>query len=1037
MKGLNLSEWALTHRSMVLFLTVVALFAGVQSYRSLGRAEDPNYTLHMMVVRTQWPGATAEQVREQVTTLVERRVAEVPGVLYTKSMSRAGESTVWITIHDYLRGQEIAEAWRHVRRKLSDISREFPTGVIGPFPNDEFGDVHIRQYALTGDGYGMGALRDEADRMARSLARVTDVKKVELIGVQDEKIYIEVSPTRLTAMGLVPQQIFDALQRQNAIAPAGHVETLHDRLRLRVSGGYDRVEALRQTDLSLAGRPYRLGDIADVRRGLADPPQPRMRVGGPDGGIDAVGLGVVMVRGGNVLALGQNLDAAMAELERHLPVGIDVHVVADQPKIAAISFDLFMRSLAEAVLIVLAVSFLSLGLRTGAVVALSIPLVLALTFAFMNAAGIDLHRVSLGALIISLGLLVDDAIIAVEMMVVKMEQGMDRFRAATFAYTSTAFPMLTGTLITAAAFSPIGFARSSTGEYAGAIFWVVMIALVTSWFVAVIFTPWIGSLLLDPKKLMAKAAAHGGDPYQHPMYLRIRRIVVWCVRHRWWVIGATVASFALSIVVFNTVVQKQFFPPASRTELLVDLALPQGASLRATEADVHRLEALLKGDPRVASYSAYVGSGASRFFLSLDQQMPADNFAQFVVVAHSIEDRRALHDALKATFAAADGSWSHLRTRVVGLENGPPVGYPVQFRISGEDIATVRAGAEKIAAVMRGHPHLRDVNFDWYEQAKSMRIEINQARARALGVNSQDVALSLQAWLVGTTVTQFRENDKQIDIMWRAPPSEARSLDRLPDLDIATANGRHVSLAQVARLVPQLEDGLIYQRNRLPTITVRADIVGMQPNTASMQIFPQLAAVRDSLPAGYLVEMGGMIEESGKGEVGLKAVVPYSMAVVVTLLMMQLQSMSRTLLVLLSAPLGMIGVSLALVVSGQPYGFVANLGVLALMGMILRNSVILVDQIEQDEQAGKSTWDAIIDSTVRRFRPIVLTALAAVLAMIPLVRQIFWGPMATAIMGGLVVATVLTCLFLPALYAAWYRVRPDTHAPASAVPPPL
>ena len=1019
MSGINLSDWALRHRSMVFFLTLVSLLAGIQAYRSLGRAEDPNFTMRLMVVRTLWPGATANEVREQVSTPLERRLVEIPGVHYVKSMSKAGDSFVYVFLQEHMGPDETAEAWRHVRRKLDDMARSLPAGIVGPFPNDEFGDVQIRIYALTGDGFGMGQLHDAADKMARALSRVADVKKVELIGVQDEKIFIEVSPARLAAMGLAPTQIFDALQRQNAVVPAGHVETASDRVRLRVTGAFDSVDSLHDADLVMGGKHYRLGDIAAVHRGLSDPPQPRMRVAGQD----AVGLGVVMVRGGDVLALGRNLDTELDRLKVNLPVGIDLHTVADQPRVVRTSFDLFIRSLIEAIVIVLAVSFLSLGLRTGAVVALSIPLVLALTFVFMEILHIDLHRVSLGALIISLGLLVDDAIIAVEMMVVKMEQGWDRAKAATFAYTSTAFPMLTGTLITAAAFSPIGFARSSTGEYAGAIFWVVMIALVTSWFVAVIFTPYIGYRLLDPAKLAAKAAAHGGNPYDRPLYRRIRTIVEWCVRRRWLVIGATLVAFVASLVAFNTLVQKQFFPPANRTELLIDVALPQGASLRATETEAKRVEALLTDDERVESYSSYIGSGITRFFLSLDQQMANDNFAQLVVVTRSVEARESLRASLKATFADTNGSWSHVRTRMTGLENGPPVGYPVQFRISGEDIATVRAGAESMATIMRAHANLRDVNFDWFEQAKSVRVEIDQARARALGVNTQDVALTLQAWLVGATVTQYRENDKQIDVVWRAPVAEVRSLDRLPDLDLLTSNGRHVPLAQVARLVPQLEDGLIWQRNRLPTITVRADVVGMQAPAASTQLNPQFDQLRASLPPGFLIEMGGMIEEAGKGEGALKRIVPYSVLAIITLLMMQLQSISRTVLVLLSAPLGMIGVTIAMLISGLPYGFVANLGVLALVGMILRNSVILVDQIDQDEKAGKSTWNAIIDSTVRRFRPIVLTAMAAVLAMIPLVRQIFWGPMAAAIMGGLVVATLLTCLFLPALYAAWYRVK--------------
>jgi multidrug efflux pump len=820
--------------------------------------------------------------------------------------------------------------------------------------------------------------------------------------------------------------VFDALQRQNAVAPAGHVETETDRVRLRVSGPFDSVDALRETTLAVGGRNIRLGDIARVTRGLADPPQPRMRVAGRE----AIGLGIVMAKGGNVIALGENLAATMARLQQDLPVGMDVHVVFDQPEIVKTSLNLFVRTLGEAMIIVLAVSFLSLGWRTGTVVALSIPLVLAMTFLAMKVFGIDLQRISLGALVISLGLLVDDAIIAAEMMVVKMEQGWDRFKAATFAYTSTAFPMLTGTLITAAGFTPVGFAKSGAGEYTISIFQVVTIALLVSWIVAVVFTPWLGYKLLDPVKLREIGEKHGGDIYDSPFYQRFRALVVWCLRHRWLVIFATIAVFALSLVAFNKGVQKQFFPAASRPEVMVDIWLPQGASLKATEREVKRVEALIDKDPGIESWSSYIGNGAPRFFLSLDQQLFADNFGQMVIVTKGLKEREEVKNKLEAAFDAADGSWSHLRLRVVRLENGPPVGYPVQFRILGEDLAALRDGAESISTVMRAHPNLRNVNFDWNDRVKSVRVEIDQARARALGVSSQDVALTLQGWLVGATVTQFRENDQLIDVVWRAGAdggADPRSLQRLPDLDIVAASGRHIPLAQVARLVPVLEEGLIWRRDRLPTITVRADVVGnLQPQAVSAQIDLQLATLKSKLPPGFRIELGGSTEESAKGENSIKAAVPLMIVGVITLLMIQLQSISRTIMVLLTAPLGLIGVTLALLVFQVPYGFVANLGVIALMGMILRNSVILVDQIEQDEQSGKSEWEAIVGSTVRRFRPITLTAAAAVLAMIPLTRQVFWGPMAVAIMGGLIIATVLTCLFLPALYAAWFRVKEPT-----------
>jgi multidrug efflux pump len=1010
----------------------------VISFFSLGRAEDPDFTFKVMVVRTLWPGATAQQVEQQLTERIEKKLAETPWVDVLRTASKPGESLTIVILKDFTPKTEVPEAWRQVRKKLDDIRHTLPAGVQGPFPNDEFGDVQIKIFALTSrddkTGYTMGDLRREADKLARELRRVPDVKKIELIGVQDEKIYIDVSPARLAAMGLVPTQVFDALQRQNAVAPAGHVETESDRVRLRVTGAFDSVDAIRETMLAFGGRSFRLGDIARVSRGLADPPQPRMRFGGRD----AVGIGVVMARGGNVIDLGENLSKTMNQLQQDLPVGMDVQVVFDQPQIVKTSLNLFVSTLGEAMAIVLAVSFLSLGWRTGTVVALSIPLVLAMTFLAMKLFGIDLQRISLGALVISLGLLVDDAIIAAEMMVVKMEQGWDRFKAATFAYTSTAFPMLTGTLITAAGFTPVGFAKSGAGEYTISIFQVVTISLLVSWIVAVVFTPWLGYKLLDPVKLRAIAEKHGGDIYNSPFYRRFRALVVWCLRHRWLVIIATIGIFVLSLVAFNKGVQKQFFPAASRPEVMIDIWLPQGASLKATEREVKRVETLLANDERIASWSSYIGNGAPRFFLSLDQQLFADNFGQMVIVTKGLKEREEVKNRLEAAFDAPDGSWSHLRLRVVRLENGPPVGYPVQFRVLGEDLLALRDNAEGIAAVMRAHPNLRNVNFDWNDRVKSVRVEIDQSRARALGVSSQDVALTLQGWLVGATVTQFRENDQLIDVVWRADggrqgDADPRTLTRLPDLDLVTAGGRHVPLAQVARLVPVLEEGLIWRRDRLPTITVRADAVGaMQPQAISAQIDEQLIELRAKLPPGFRIDLGGSTEESAKGENSIKAVVPLMIVGVITLLMMQLQSISRTFLVFLTAPLGLIGVTLALLIFQVPYGFVANLGVIALMGMILRNSVILVDQIEQDEQAGKSEWEAIVGSTVRRFRPIVLTAGAAILAMIPLTRQVFWGPMAVAIMGGLIVATVLTCLFLPALYAAWFRVKEPVAESAAA-----
>ena len=1019
MKGPNLSAWALTHQQMVLYLIIVLTAAGVISYFNLGRAEDPDFTFKVMAVRTLWPGATAQEVEQELTERIEKKLQETAWVDVLRSASKPGESMVFVMLKDYTPKQEVPEAWRQVRKKLDDIHHTLPAGVQGPFPNEEFGDVQINVYALTGDGFDLADLRRHADKMALELRRVPDVKRVELIGVQDEKIYLDAQPARLASLGVTQAQIGAALQQQNALAPAGFVDTRTDRIWMRVDGGFGSVEQIRNTDLLVNGRHLRLGDIVRVSRGLSEPARPKMRVNGQP----AIGLGIVMEKGGNVIGLGENLTAAMQKIKAALPVGIDVHVVANQPEVVKGSISLFQDSLAEAILIVLAVSFLSLGWRTGTVVALSIPLVLAITFFTMKVFGIDLQRISLGALVIALGLLVDDAIIAVEMMVVKMEQGWDRFQAATFAYTSTAFPMLTGTLITAAAFTPVGFSKSAASEYTFSIFAVVTIALLVSWLVAVLFTPYLGYKLLDPAKLIANAQRHGADIYDTPFYRRFRALLVWCLKNRWKVIGGTVLLFVLSIVAFNKGVQKQFFPSSSRLELMIDIWLPQGASLKASEHETLRIEQLLKNDEAVANYSCYVGNSVPRFFLSLDVKLYSDNYAQCVILTKDFKAREALKHRLETIFTSADGGFSHIHPHVVRLENGPPVGYPVQFRVSGADVEQVRLIAEKVSALMRENPHLQDVSYDWNEKVKSVRIVVDQDKARALGTSSRDISQAMQGWLSGVALTQYREDDQLIDVVWRG---DTRSLDRLDELDIPLVNGRHVPLSQVAHLVPVLEEAIIWRRNRLPTMTVLADMADKtQPSTASRLLDAQLEAVRAGLPAGYYIEMGGSVEESAKGEKAIMAVMPLMLLGVITLLMVQLQSISRTIIVLLTAPLGLIGVTAALLVFQVPFGFVANLGFIALAGMIMRNSVILVDQIRQDEAEGKTRWESVIGSTVRRFRPIMLTAAAAILAMIPLTRQVFWGPMAVTIMGGLVVATMLTCLFLPALYAAWFKIQEE------------
>ncbi len=1015
----NLSAWALKNRQIVLYIMLLLGIVGAISYTKLGQSEDPPFTFKAMVIRTNWPGASAEEVSRQVTERIEKKLMETGEYDKIISFSRPGESQVTFLARDSMHSNEIPELWYQVRKKVSDIRHTLPQGIQGPFFNDEFGTTFGNIYALTGEGFDYAVLKDYADRIQLQLQRVKDVGKVELLGLQDEKIWIELSNTKAATLGLPLAAVQQALEEQNAVAAAGFFETASDRVQLRVSGRFDSVKEIRDFPIRVGDRTFRIGDVADVHRGFNDPPAPRMRFMGEN----AIGLAVSMKAGGDILILGQALEGEFARLQETLPAGMQLRKVSDQPAAVKTGVGEFVRVLTEALIIVLLVSFFSLGLRTGLVVALSIPLVLAMTFAAMYYLGIGLHKISLGALVLALGLLVDDAIIAVEMMAIKMEQGYDRLKAASYAWTSTAFPMLTGTLITAAGFLPIATAQSGTGEYTRSIFQVVTIALLVSWIAAVVFVPYLGDRLL-PDLAKRHAEKHGGsgahDPYATPFYQRVRRVVEWCVRRRKTVIVLTLVAFVAAIAMFRFVPQ-QFFPASGRLELMVDLKLGEGSSLSNTEAEVARLEKMIKEHSGVDNYVAYVGTGSPRFYLPLDQQLPAASFAQFVVLAKTIEDREALRSWLIQTL---NDEFPSLRTRVSRLENGPPVGYPVQFRVSGEHIDEVRAYARKVADKVRENPHVVNVHLDWEEPSKVVRLNIDQDRARALGVSTADLSRFLQSSLTGSTVSQFREDNELIDILLRGTPRERQELALLPSLAVPTDSGKSVPLSQIATLEYGFEEGIIWHRNRLPTVTVRADIYDKSlPASLVTQILPTLEPVRAELPNGYLLDVGGTVEDSARGQKSVNAGVPLFIVVVLTLLMLQLKSFSRTAMVFLTAPLGLIGVTLFLLVFRQPFGFVAMLGTIALSGMIMRNSVILVDQIEQDIAAGLDKWHAIIEATVRRFRPIVLTALAAVLAMIPLSRSVFFGPMAVAIMGGLIVATALTLLFLPALYAAWFRVK--------------
>ncbi|WP_427911783.1 efflux RND transporter permease subunit [Ramlibacter sp. MMS24-I3-19] len=1042
--GFNLSRWALEHPALTRYLMVVLMVLGLAAYFQLGQDEDPPFTFRAMVVRTYWPGATAQQVAEQVTDKVERTLQEVPYADKIRSYSKPGESQIIFQIKDSSKPGDVPNVWYTVRKKIGDIRATLPAGVQGPFFNDDFGDVYGVIYALEGDGFSYAELKTFADDVRQQLLRVQDVAKVELFGVQDEKLYVEISQKRLAQLGLDMQQVLAQLGQQNAVESAGAVQTPLDVVQVRVGGQFQAVDQLAAMPVrGSSGNQLRLGDIADIHRGYVDPPQVKVRHDGKE----VIALGVSMAKGGDIIELGKSLKTAFHRIEDGLPAGVRLVQVQDQPKAVASSVNEFVHTLVEAVVIVLAVSFLALGfhkrpeaaalplwkryyvdMRPGLVVGITIPLVLAVTFLAMQYWGIGLHKISLGSLIIALGLLVDDAIIAVEMMVRKMEEGYDKVRAATFAYDVTAMPMLTGTLITATGFLPIGLAKSTVGEYTFAIFAVTVIALVISWFCSVYFVPYLGTLLLKPKPVT-------GDHHEHfdtPFYRYFRRTVDWCVGHRWITIGLTLLVFALGIAGMGKV-QQQFFPDSSRPEILVDIWFPEGTSFAANEDVAKKVEQRLLKEPGVVGVSTWVGSGVPRFYLPLDQVFPQTNVSQFIVQPRDLHLRESLRVRLPDLLAT---EFPEVRGRVKLLPNGPPVPYPVQFRVMGPDPGALRARADEVKAAMRASPNTRGVNDNWNESVKVLRLDVDQAKARALGVTSQSIAQASRTILAGTTVGQYREADKLIDIVLRQPLDERNAITDIGNAYLPTASGKSIPLTQIARPVFTWEPGVMWRENRDYAITVQSDIVeGLQGATVTDELLPALKKLEASWPAGYRIEVAGAVEESSKGSSSIATGVPIMLFITFTLLMLQLHSFSRSVLVFLTGPLGIAGVAGALLVLDRPFGFVALLGVIALMGMIQRNSVILIDQIEQDRARGVPAWDAIVESAVRRLRPIVLTAAAAVLAMIPLSRSVFWGPMAVAIMGGLVVATVLTLLALPAMYAAWFRVRREEVPPSPAALP--
>jgi multidrug efflux pump len=1031
MEKFNLSKWAIDHPALTRYLMVVLMVLGMASYFQLGQDEDPPFTFRAMVVRTYWPGATAQQVAEQVTDKLERTLQEVPYADKIRSYSKPGESQIIFQIKDYSKPADVPNVWYSVRKKIGDIRYTLPQGVQGPFFNDEFGDVYGVIYALDAPGFNPAEVKKFADEVRQQLLRVKDVAKVEQFGVQDEKIFVEIAQKRLVQLGLDLNAVLSQLGQENAVENAGTIQTPIDVLQVRIDGQFETEDQLRTMPIrGSSGQQVKLGDIAKVKRGYVDPAIVKVHHQGQP----VVALGVSMAKGGDIIALGKALEAATVRIEKTLPAGVTLAQVQDQPKAVSKSVGEFVHTLIEAVLIVLVVSFVALGLhkggrygwyvdvRPGLVVAITIPLVLAMTFLAMNYWGIGLHKISLGSLIIALGLLVDDAIIAVEMMVRKMEEGYDRVRAATFAYEVTAMPMLTGTLITAAGFLPIGMAKSTVGEYTFAIFAVTVIALVLSWWVSVYFVPYLGTLLLQVKPHGEHDSEH--ELFDGPFYKHFRTAVTWCVEYRWKAIGITVLLFVLGIVGMGRV-QQQFFPDSARPEILVDLWFPEGTSFAANEAVTQAVEQRLLKEPGVETVSTWFGSGAPRFYLPLDQVFPQSNVSQIIVVPDDLKHRESLRLAWPAMLAQ---EFPDVRARVKLLPNGPPVPYPVQFRVVGGDPKVLRLRADEVKSVMRANTTTRGTNDNWNENVKAISLDVDQAKARNLGVTSQSIAQAVRTLLVGSTVEQFREDNKLIDIVLRQPLEERDAITDLNNAYIPTSSGRMIPLAQIAKLNFTWEPGVMWREGREYAITVQCDIIeGLQGATVTQQLLPELKKLEaqwaQADASTYRIEVAGAVEESSKGSSSISAGMPVMLFITFTLLMLQLHSFSRAVLVFLTGPLGLVGVAGALLVLNRPFGFVALLGVIALMGMIQRNSVILIDQIEQDRANGVPAWEAIVESAVRRLRPIVLTAAAAVLAMIPLTRSVFWGPMAVAIMGGLIVATVLTLLALPAMYAAWFKVE--------------
>ena len=1015
----NLSEWALKHQSFVWYLMFVAVVAGIFSYINLGRAEDPSFAIKTMVIQTRWPGATVDETRLQITDRIEKKLEELDSLDYVQSYTRPGESTVFVFLKDTTKADAIPNIWYEVRKKIGDIRGDFPQGIQGPGFDDEFGDVYGTIFAFTGDGFTMRQLRDYVEQVRTGIRDVPNRGKVMTIGEQDETFYLDFSTRKLAALGLDQQQILESLQAQNAVTPAGVIEAGPERMSVRTSGQFHSVEDLAVVNLRVNDRFYRLADIADITRGYVDPAAPMFHYNGKP----AIGLAIAMIDGGNIQEFGKQLQERIDELTAQLPVGVGVHMVSDQAQVVEEAVSGFTSALFEAVVIVLAVSFISLGLRAGLVVAISIPLVLALVFVFMEFTGIAMQRVSLGALIIALGLLVDDAMITVEMMITRLELGETKEQAATFAYHSTAFPMLTGTLVTVAGFVPIGLNNSSAGEYTFTLFAVIAVAMLVSWVVAVLFAPVLGVHILS-----AKVKPKSEEPGR--LARAFNTALLWCMRNRWWTIGATVLMFVLSVFGMG-LVQNQFFPASDRPEILVDLNLPQNASIQETLKVTQRFEESLKGDPDIVRWSSYIGEGAIRFYLPLDQQLQNPFYAQLVIVSTGLDSRDALMERLNKRLRedfVGVGSFVHT------LELGPPVGQPLQYRVSGKSIDLVRKYSIDLATVLDANPNVGETIFNWNEPGKVLRIDIAQDKARQFGLSSEDVAHVMNSIVSGAAISQVKDNIYLVNIVGRANSSERGTPETLLNLQITTPSGTSIPLLAFATVRYELEQPLIWSRDRIPTLTLKASVRGsMQPTDLVAQLKPEIDKFAESLPQGYTLQTGGTVEQSAKAQGPIAKVVPLMLFLMATFLMIQLQSVKKMFLVVSVAPLGLIGVVLALVPTGTPMGFVAILGILALVGIIVRNSVILVTQIDQYERDGYDPWHAVMQATQHRRRPILLTAAAASLGMIPIARDVFWGPMAYAMIGGILSATLLTLLFLPALYVASYKIKENKEPPPAHV----